>query len=107
MIISSRTPEGTPNHCAICGYDLILEPSKTTLDAPCPYCGHLLWFASEQPATPLELAALVLELGAARFGPPTPCTRLEIEAIVDPDRLNAIFEKVPHCTSWEDLVLEI
>ena len=44
MIISSHTPEGSPNHCDICGNDLCLEPAMDTCDAPCPSCGHLLWF---------------------------------------------------------------
>jgi hypothetical protein len=48
MIISSRTPEGRRNHCAVCGSDLKIEPSDPTGDAPCPRCGHLLWFTSEK-----------------------------------------------------------
>jgi anti-anti-sigma factor len=44
MVISSRTPEGTPNHCPVCGSDLKIEPSHPSGDAPCPRCGHLLWF---------------------------------------------------------------
>lgn len=44
MTIASRTPEGRPNHCPICGTNLVLEPSSPAGDAPCPRCGHLLWF---------------------------------------------------------------
>ena len=44
MTISSRTPEGVPNHCPICGADVCVEPSQPSGDAPCPRCGHLLWF---------------------------------------------------------------
>ena len=47
MIISSRTPEGTPNRCPVCNNDLKIEPSSPAGDAPCPYCGHLLWFSPE------------------------------------------------------------
>ena len=47
MIISSRTPEGDANQCPICGHHIRLEPSMDTRDAPCPRCGHLLWF--EEP----------------------------------------------------------
>src|SRR6516165_2349922 len=47
MVISSRTPEGLPNHCPVCGSDLRIEPSDPAGDAPCPQCGHLLWFAWE------------------------------------------------------------
>ncbi|HUT93197.1 MAG TPA: phosphopantetheine-binding protein [Thermoguttaceae bacterium] len=46
MVISSRTPEGTPNRCPICGADVKIEPSVLFGDAPCPHCGHLLWFTN-------------------------------------------------------------
>jgi acyl carrier protein len=42
--ISSRTPEGVPNRCPICGTSICVEPSHPTGDAPCPNCGTLLWF---------------------------------------------------------------
>ena len=41
---SSRTPEGEPNFCPVCGHLVQIEPSRPPGDAPCPYCGHLLWF---------------------------------------------------------------
>ena len=44
MIPASRTPEGEPNQCPICGHEVRLEPSRPPGDAPCPHCGHLLWF---------------------------------------------------------------
>jgi hypothetical protein len=43
---ASRTPEGEPNQCPICGKEVQLEPSRPPGDAPCPNCGHLLWFDS-------------------------------------------------------------
>ena len=42
---SSRTPEGTPNRCPVCNAEVRVEPSTPPGDAPCPNCGHLLWFA--------------------------------------------------------------
>ena len=36
---SSRTPEGEPNQCPICGKEVRLEPSRPPGDAPCPNCG--------------------------------------------------------------------
>ena len=42
--ISSRTPEGVPNRCPVCGAEICLEPSQPSGDAPCPNCGTLLWF---------------------------------------------------------------
>ncbi len=44
MPISSRTPEGEPNRCPVCGSEVCIEPSKPTGEAPCPRCGVLLWF---------------------------------------------------------------
>lgn len=44
MVISSRTPEGKPNDCQVCGSAITIEPSDPASDAPCPNCGHLLWF---------------------------------------------------------------
>lgn len=44
MSISSRTPEGDPNRCPVCGQVVRLEPSWPPGDAPCPACGSLLWF---------------------------------------------------------------
>ncbi len=43
-IISSRTPEGVPNHCPVCDGFICIEPSQPLGDAPCPNCGTLLWF---------------------------------------------------------------
>src|SRR5688500_13749757 len=47
MVPSSRTPEGSPNRCPVCGNFLVIEPSQPLGDAPCPTCGHLLWFLGE------------------------------------------------------------
>lgn len=44
MVISSRTPEGSPNRCPMCGNSVCIEPSLPLGEAPCPCCGHLLWF---------------------------------------------------------------
>jgi eukaryotic-like serine/threonine-protein kinase len=41
---SSRTTEGEPNCCPICGKTLQVEPSLPPGDAPCPHCGQLLVF---------------------------------------------------------------
>jgi hypothetical protein len=44
MTISSRTPDGFPFRCPICGHEGVIDPSKPGLDAPCPSCGSLIWF---------------------------------------------------------------
>jgi hypothetical protein len=46
MVISSRTPEGDPNHCHVCGHDMRMEASRPAGDAPCPACGSLVWFSA-------------------------------------------------------------
>jgi anti-anti-sigma factor len=48
MVISSRTPEGQPSRCPVCGSHDRVEPSDPAGEAPCPRCGHLLWFTREE-----------------------------------------------------------
>jgi hypothetical protein len=52
---SSRTPEGEPSFCPVCGKDVCIEPTRPPGDAPCPHCGTLLWFPG-QPAPQLTTA---------------------------------------------------
>jgi len=48
MTISSRTPEGTPHRCSICGKVVHTEPSPLLGDSCCPNCGQLLgWFQNQ------------------------------------------------------------
>src|SRR4051812_18128416 len=49
-MISSRTPEGDPNRCAVCRHRFRLSPSSPGNDAPCPHCGTLAWFTPRPPA---------------------------------------------------------
>ena len=49
MNISSRTPDGIPNRCPICGAEVKIMPSISTRDAPCPSCGYSLWFIVRRP----------------------------------------------------------
>jgi len=52
VVISSRTPEGGPNRCPICGKFVRIDLSRPTNYAPCPNCGHLLFFVvdSDDPS---------------------------------------------------------
>lgn len=65
-MISSRTPEGSPNRCPVCGADARVEPSDPVGDAPCPQCGHLLWFLPGEAGGPdvVRFAGLLGEPGA-------------------------------------------
>jgi acyl carrier protein len=49
MSISSRTPEGQPNHCPVCNAAVCIDPSPLFGDATCPNCGSLLWFLNVPP----------------------------------------------------------
>lgn len=49
MVVSSRTPEGEKNRCAVCGHVCRIEPSCLSPDATCPSCGNLIWFAGREP----------------------------------------------------------
>lgn len=65
MNISSRTPEGEPNRCPICGHDVRMTPSEPSGDAPCPHCGSLLWFVTT-PAGPKFFSKIVFPVTDAR-----------------------------------------
>lgn len=53
VTISTRTPEGLPSRCPLCGAEARLEYAVTGDDAPCPECGYLLW-KSEQLLSKLQ-----------------------------------------------------
>lgn len=40
--VSSRTPEGSPGHCVLCGREVCVEFSNPGDDATCPHCGNLI-----------------------------------------------------------------
>jgi acyl carrier protein len=48
LTISSRTPEGDPHRCPICGEVVVVEPSEPLGDSTCPRCGSLLMRVYEQ-----------------------------------------------------------
>ena len=83
---ASRTPEGRPNECPVCGKRVCIEPSLfPTQDAPCPNCGHLLWFSSSEPSSP-NLAEAVAEQLDSSFH--SDCEYAE------PEELFGVFERV-------------
>lgn len=47
MNVSSRTPEGKPSECPLCGASTRIEFSNPASDAPCPNCGCLVWRSTE------------------------------------------------------------
>jgi hypothetical protein len=69
MLPSSRTPEGLPQRCPVCGNEVRIEPSAPPGDAPCPFCGCLLWFAA---ATTPSRTAVEHIAAAPAVQPPVP-----------------------------------
>ena len=70
MTISSRTPEGMPGRCPVCGHAVRIEVSQPFGDAPCPACGSLLWFVTSdsEPRFFDPEAAGLIDLVAERLG---------------------------------------
>jgi hypothetical protein len=62
MAPSSRTPEGEPNRCPVCGNAVRLDPSVPSGDAPCAFCGFLLWFSFPSDAEFADLKTHVYEV---------------------------------------------
>jgi acyl carrier protein len=56
MTISSRTPEGLPHRCPLCGQESSLEPSFPGGDSTCPNCGHLLWWFRDRLGISADLS---------------------------------------------------
>jgi acyl carrier protein len=105
MTISSRTPEGLPHRCPICGKMSAVEPTYSTGDSCCPTCGQLLWwfqdrlgrdagvaperitpyssFADDIGADSLDIVELVMEL-EEEFGVSIPDDEAEqIKTVAD------------------------
>jgi acyl carrier protein len=56
MVVSSRTPEGTPHHCPVCGKKSAVEPSYPGGDSCCPNCGQLLWWFRDRLSRDARIA---------------------------------------------------
>ena len=53
MPAASRTPEGFPCRCPVCGKVAYLEPCYPGGDSVCPNCGQLFWLFRERIGTEL------------------------------------------------------
>jgi hypothetical protein len=114
MVISSRTPEGEPGHCPICSASVRVESSPETRDAPCPCCGHLLWFRRPQSVNTAEQAQLIAEevrlgidrliqVGTSRFGPPNRGTAIVLCAIRKATSLSELERHLPRARTWDEI----
>lgn len=66
MTVSSRTPEGEPVRCRVCGKVAALEPSDPGGDVICPSCGVLAFFRN-RVGVRVTRDSLFLELDNAAF----------------------------------------
>lgn len=72
MTIASRTPEGFPSHCPVCGHATEIEFSDPGHDAPCPCCGELLLLSSQALERYRMHLALLLGVPADQITAETP-----------------------------------
>lgn len=64
MTVSSRTPEGEPLRCEVCGQPAAIEVSESVGDACCPSCGSLVWRVRARVAEALDVDTALLTLEA-------------------------------------------
>ena len=112
MTISSRTPEGDPNQCPICGHHVRIEPSIDTRDAPCPRCGHLLWFSDDIVSRHPDLAIKwssakekVMKVATNRLGPPPDAIRMTLEGMHASKFDKVDWGRLVHVNTWHDVVV--
>ena len=105
MVISSRTPEGDPNCCPVCGCRLRLEPSEPSRDAPCPQCGHLLWFARPTVSRQSETHSAILHLLEARFGLVPAEVRSAIQALAFGPKLKRVMERALTAKNLSEVIV--
>lgn len=64
MTVSSRTPEGEPHRCPVCGNSSAVEPSYPEGDSCCPTCGQLLWWFRDRLSRDAHLAPETITLSS-------------------------------------------
>lgn len=90
MTISSRTPEGLPSRCPLCGAATELEYSDPGGDATCPNCGYLLWRSSVLLERLRRLLAESHGVASEKIDADTPLRDLFIDSL-----------------DWTELILEL
>ena len=77
MKISSRTPEGMPSECPLCGASNNIEFSDPAQDAPCPNCGHLLWASNQIVLNVTQRYATTLGTAPEKINANTPFAEMD------------------------------
>ena len=81
MTVSSRTPEGLPSECPLCGAKANIEFSDPAQDASCPNCGHLLWASSQLVISVTQRYADVLGTNPGAINAETPFSDLGVDSL--------------------------
>lgn len=81
MVISTRTPEGLPSRCPLCGSQNNLEFSVPQGDAPCPNCGCLLWLSTELLTSFRNRLAKDLGVAPEQITPDAPLAELGADSL--------------------------
>jgi hypothetical protein len=84
MQISSRTPEGEPLECRICGYRSLVLFSDPPGDTLCPNCGSFAWIVIQRK----EVAVREYLLGQFRLDAPT--LTIVVNKILDCESTDAL-----------------
>lgn len=104
-VVSSRTPEGYPGRCPVCGHDCRLDPSSPLQDGPCPACGHLLLFGpADLAVTPDGVRDVLLRIGEARFGRPPKEARWALGGVASRADLQAMIDRLMDASSWAEVM---
>ena len=105
MDISSRTPEGSPTSCPLCGASVIVEPSLFFGDATCPLCGQILWFVQSPKSTRIFASQ---DSSAIRDGIIDRISRqLGVATSEVPDNLKLLYDQGVDSLDLVELVMEL
>jgi len=115
----------------VCGHHCKVEPSCLSPDAPCPSCGHLLWFPAEaaarkprRPAEPADrpkrpqnpppvreprvqarrLVRRLIRRGEGRLGKPGAGVLAVLEAVREPYPAERLLSLLYLARSWAELL---
>jgi hypothetical protein len=82
-----------------------------TRDAPCPCCGHLLWFSNNLPSDDLGHAAkwssskeLVIKIGTERLGPPNDAVQATMNQLHPSKFAKVEWEGLLRVKNWDDVL---
>ncbi len=106
MAVSSRTPEGWPHRCPVCGREAALEPALPAGDAVCPSCGSLVWWFRDRLG-----ADLGIDLATVRLDTPLDALGLDsldvAEIVMEAEErfgVELTTEELEHVRTVEDLL---